>query len=192
MHPFRVFINHYTCLTDTDWQAIERCLIREVVSSQTLLLEAGKVCRHFYFLESGLLRFFIWRDGTDITKYFTDIPYAFTSQRSFAAQQPAQENIETLEECVLWRMTHDDAYRLLDRPNWSTFIRELISEVQLFTEEILEAIQTETAENRYRQLLEANAPIVQRVPLRHLASYLGIAPQSLSRIRKKLALSGRT
>jgi CRP-like cAMP-binding protein len=192
MHPFRAFISQYTYLSDIDWQAIECCLVREVVPSQTLLLEAGKVCRHFYFLESGLLRFFVWRDGNDITKYFTDIPYAFTSQRSFAAQQPALENIETLEECVLWRMTYDDTYRLLNRPNWSTFIRELISEVQLFTEEILEAIQTETAENRYRQLLETNAPIVQRVPLRHLASYLGIAPQSLSRIRKKLALSGRT
>lgn len=192
MHPFCQFIRQYTPLPDADWQAIEACLTRQVVPKETLLLEAGKVCQHLYFMESGLVRFFIWRDGTDVTKFFTDIPYVFTSQRSFAAQQPAQESIETLEECVLWRTTQTDVYRLLERPAWNNFARLIITEVQGFTEGILEAIQTETAENRYRRLLETNAPIVQRVPLRHLASYLGIAPQSLSRIRKKLAQANRT
>ena len=59
-------------------------------------------------------------------------------------------------------------------------------QVQYYTETILEELQTETAEARYRALLRDRARLVQRVPVRHLASYLGIAPQSLSRIRRNV------
>ena len=89
-------------------------------------------------------------------------------------------------------MTFEDTYRLLKITNWSNFIRELIQEVQSFTEEILEELQTETAEIRYRKMLESNNNLLQRVPLKHLASYLGIAPQSLSRIRKNIVPSKRS
>lgn len=192
MHPFRAFISRFITLTDADWQRIDSCLVRRVVKRDELILEEGHVCRHLYFLEEGLLRFFIWKDGTDITKFFVDVPYTFTSQRSFTSQEPARESIEALEPSVLWQMTHHDAYALLTIDAWGTFVRSLIQEVQAMTEEILEELQTVTAEDRYRLLLEANASIVQRVPLRHLATYLGIAPQSLSRIRKKLATNRRT
>jgi len=186
MHPLRQFISNYTTMSDVDWAQIEPCLTREETPRGTLILTEGRVCRNLYFLESGLLRFFIVKDGNDITKYFTDIPYLFTSQKSFSSQQPSRESIETLEDCVLWRMSYADAFRLLTLESWSTFIRLLTQEVQSFTEEILEELQTETAEFRYRALLSAQPSLVQRVPLKHLASYLGIAQQSLSRIRKNL------
>lgn len=184
MHPLRQFITNYTDLSGADWSQIDVCLVRQEIAKGTLILAEGKVCRYLYFLEIGLLRFFILKDGNEITKYFTDVPYVFTSQKSFASQQPARESIETLEDSILWRMTYEDAYRLLEISAWSTFIRKLIQEVQTYTEEILEALQTETAENRYRAMLTAQPSLVQRVPLKHVASYLGIAPQSLSRIRK--------
>ena len=186
MHPLRQFIGNYIVLSETDWQQIEPCLTRQEIPKGTLILTEGSVCRYLYFLESGLLRFFILKDGNDITKYFTDVPYLFTSQKSFSSQQPARESIETLEDSVLWRMTYADTYRLLTLESWNTFIRELIQEVQTLTEDILEELQTETAETRYYTLLMAQPSLVQRVPLKHLASYLGIAQQSLSRIRKNL------
>lgn len=192
MHPFRQFIARYTPLPDPDWSAVEICLTRREVPAGTLLLSEGQICRHLYFLESGLLRFFIWKDGLDVTKYFTDVPYCFTSQQSFTAQKPARESIETLENSVLWQMSYDDAHRLLARPAWQNFIRQLVQEVQAYTEEILEDLQTSTAEQRYRDLLAHSPDLLQRVPLKHLASYLGIAPQSLSRIRKKLLTPRRT
>ncbi|MBO0934465.1 Crp/Fnr family transcriptional regulator [Fibrella aquatilis] len=186
MHPFRQFIETYVPLPEADWARIEVCIDRHEVAKSTLILSEGTVCRHLYFLESGLLRFFILKDGEEVTKYFTDVPYVFTSQKSFTTQQPAKESIDTLEASVLWRMTYTDAFALLSLESWSTFIRLLIQEVQQYTEEILEALQTETAENRYRNLLSSQPALVRRVPLKHLASYLGIAQQSLSRIRRKI------
>jgi CRP/FNR family transcriptional regulator, anaerobic regulatory protein len=186
MYPLRQFISQYTPVSEQDWLAISDCLLRREMKRERLLLEEGKTCKHLYFLEKGLLRFFVWKDGLDITKYFTDVPYVFTSQKSFNQQVPAQESIETLEDSIIWQMSYEDAQRLLELKSWSTFIRLLIQEVQTYTEEILEALQTQTAEQRYKMLLHQDAELVQRVPLKHLASYLGIAPQSLSRIRKKM------
>ncbi len=191
MHPFRQFIHNYTPLSDADWASVESCLVHMEVKKDTILLQEGKICRHLYFLESGLLRFFILKNGNDVTKYFTDIPYCFTSIKSFEAQIPATESIETLEDTVLWAMSLDNVQSLQKLSAWNIFTRKLIQEVQTYTDEILEEMQTETAENRYRKMLLNNDALLQRVPLKHLASYLGIAPQSLSRIRK-IVFSKRT
>ena len=186
MHPFRQFIEQYTTLSNEDWLKISACLVRMAIKKDTILLEEGKICRYLYFLESGLLRFFIMKNGNDVTKYFTDVPYCFTSIRSFEAQIPATESIETLEDTVLWAMSAENVKTLFNLPAWNTFARKLIQEVQTYTDEILEDLQTETAENRYKKMLFDNDPLLQRVPLKHIASYLGIAPQSLSRIRKSV------
>ncbi len=191
MHPFRQFIEQYTTLSNEDWLKINAFLVRLAIKKDTILLEEGKICRHLYFLESGLLRFFIVKNGNDVTKYFTDIPYCFTSIKSFEAQIPATESIETLEDTVLWAITADNVKTLFNLPAWNTFTRKLVQEVQTYTDEILEDLQTETAENRYKKMLFDNDPLLQRVPLKHIASYLGIAPQSLSRIRKSV-LTKRT
>ncbi len=192
MQSIKPFLQRYTALPESDWQAIAACFSQRILPKGALLLEEGKICKHLYFIESGLLRFFTWKDGADITKFFTEAPYLFTSQQSFTNLTPARESIEALEDSLLWQMSYEDANRLLALSSWNTFVRKLIQEVQYLTEEILSEIQTETAETRYRKMMAENPELLQRVPLRHLASYLGIAPQSLSRIRKNLLPGKRT
>jgi CRP-like cAMP-binding protein len=188
---FRQFIENYTPLSDTDWASIAACFEQRVIKKDEILLVEGKICRYLYFLESGLLRYYINKDGSDVTKFFTEAPYCFTSQVSFTAIKPATENIQAIEESVIWQATLEDVNALLELRSWSNFVRKLIQEVQYYTEQILEEIQTETAENRYQKMLVEEPELVQRIPLKHLASYFGIAPQSLSRIRKKLATAER-
>ena len=185
MNNFRLFIENYTLLPDNDWKTISACFERRTINKDEILLEEGKICWHLYFIESGLLRYYIHKDGNDITKFFTEAPYCFTSQVSFTAEKPAVENIQAIENSIIWQTTLEQANDLLALKSWNTFIRKLLQEVQYYTEEILQEIQTETAEKRYEKILTNQPDLVQRVPLKHLASYLGIAPQSLSRIRKK-------
>ena len=192
MLAFRKFIENYTPLSDADWAAISACFQVKIVEKDAILLEEGKICWHLYFLESGLLRYFINKNGNEINKFFTEAPYCFTSQVSFNAEKPATENIQALEKSVVWQATSKEVNELLEFKSWNTFVRKLIQEVQFYTEEILEEIQTETAEQRYEKMLLNEPEFVQRVSLKHLASYLGIAPQSLSRIRKKIAEKSRT
>ena len=187
MESFRTFIERYTLVSNEDWQEISACFTRGTLQKEEILLQDGKICRHLYFLERGLLRYYITKNGHDTTKFFTDAPYCFTSQVSFTAAKPAAENIQAIEQSVIWQTTFEQANRLLEIKSWNTFIRKLVQEVQYYTEEILEEIQTETAENRYKKMIKANPQFLQRIPLKYLASYFGIAPQSLSRIRKKIA-----
>lgn len=179
------FISEKVALPEREWEEIQVIFKPLQIKTGTLLLAEGKICRHLYFLNSGLLRWFFWRDGLDRTKYFLYENYVFTAIQSFSNQTPATENIEALEDCDLLAAHYDDADRLYDQcPAWRRFVRQLIQEVQVYTEEILTEFQTETAEARYRRLLAEEPELVRRVPLKYLASYLGIAPESLSRIRK--------
>lgn len=190
MHPYRSFINTYHYIPDEEWMTVKDRLIRREISKGEVLLPTGKVCRHVWFLESGLMRYAVDRDGVNVSKFFTVAPYCFTSQRSFNTRTPARESIEALEDGVLWQLSKTDIDGLLNLPGWAAFVRALTQEVQFFTEEILEDLQNKTAEDRYRAMLRSGDLLLSRVPLKHLASYLGIAPQSLSRIRKRLAGDG--
>lgn len=186
MHPLRQFITNYVEVTDSDWAEIEQYLTPIKLKKGAILLQQGKICRTLYFVEEGLLRYYIYKDGQDVTKYFTIAPYLFTSQMSFTNEKPATENIQAIENCTLWQMSFDAANQLMQLNSWNKFIVKLIQEVQYYTDQILTEVQTITAEDRYYQLLTRQPDIVARIPLKYIASYLGIAPQSLSRIRKTI------
>lgn len=185
MHPFRQYIHQYSPLPDSLWEELSAGLSCQVYPTKSVVLEYGKICKKLYFLEQGLLRYVGYKKGEEVTKFFTLPPYCFTAQRSFTREEPSEESIIVVEEAVIWELDRKPAFELLRQPAWSEFIRQLVQEVQYNTEQLMSALQTSTAEERYLALLEENSPLVQKVPLKHLASFLGIAPQSLSRIRKK-------
>ena len=185
MATLRIFIENYTKLPDSDWQIIQQAFERREIAKNEILVDEGKICKYFYFLEKGLVRCFINNDGNDVTKYFTTAPYCFTSKNSFMGQTPAQESIQALDDCVVWQTTFSHANSLLELKSWSEFVRKFLHEVQNHFEEELMEIRSKTAEQRYDGLLVKYPLEVDKIPLKHLSSYLGIAPQSLSRIRKK-------
>lgn len=186
MKAFKNFVERYQNIPASDWDLITTRFRRKELPKNYNLLEAGKICRHLYFLESGLLRFFVIKSGLEVNKFFTIAPYFFTSQASFNTKTPANEYIQTLERSVVWETTYKENNYLLKLDSWNSFARKITQEVQFFTEEILQGLQTETAENRYKKILKNQPELLQRIPLKHLASFLGVAPQSLSRIRRKI------
>ena len=187
MDSLQKFIENYTSLPSNEWKQIAECFEQRSIEKDRLILQEGKICRYLYFLESGLLHFYINKDGNNITKFFTEAPYFFTSQSSFNAQKPANENIQAIEKSIIWQISYEQVNELYKLKSWTEFARKIIQEVQFFTEQILEELQTETAEFRYEKMLKNEPELLKRIPLKILASYLGIAPQSLSRIRKKIA-----
>ena len=182
----RKFIEQYTRVPDDEWLIINEAFERKLFAKNEFILKEGSVCRHFYFLQTGLIRCFTNLDGTDITKYFTAAPYCFTSIESFTKQKPADESIQTLEESVIWFASAKKLEQLKILSSWNEFTTRLLQEVQQFSRNSLLETKTKTADQRYRELLINKPEVIQRIPLKYLCSFLGVAPQSLSRIRKNL------
>lgn len=184
---FRDFIEKYSKLSDSEWQLIDELFESKEFRKNELILAEGSVCRHFYFLESGLVRFFSNIDGNDLTKTFAIAPYCFTSKLSFRSQTASSESIQALDRTTV-RYVSFDGYRKLEEINaWNIFMRKLLNEIQEYSESFYLEIRTITAEERYRKILDSYPHyLIKKIPLKHLASFLGIAPQSLSRIRKKI------
>jgi CRP-like cAMP-binding protein len=185
MKLFKKFIEKYTDLPSEDWNIIEKSFERKEILKDELILTEGIICRYFYFLEEGLVRFFIYHDGEELTTYFVDAPYCFTAKESFHERIPAKENIQALSKCIIWRTTQDKIQQLSKLSSWERFTRNFIHEVQGYIEQLMISNKILTAEDRYMKLLETHPDLTDRVPLKYLAGFLGIAPQSLSRIRKK-------
>ncbi len=183
----REFIENYTKLTDSEWYSIELLFEIKEFNKNEIILEEGKICRYFYYLESGLIRFYNTIDGIDLTKTFTIAPYCFTSKISFRKQMASNEGIQALEKTKVWQISNVNYKKLEGLNSWNIFMRKLLNEIQEFSESFYLDIRTMTAEERYLKILEEypNA-LIQKIPLKHLSSFLGIAPQSLSRIRKKI------
>jgi CRP-like cAMP-binding protein len=192
MIALRKFIENYSELPDVEWDIIKQAFERREIEKNELIVSEGSVCKYFFFLEEGLIRYFIFNDGNDITKFFTAAPNCFTSITSFRPQKPAQENIQSLEKSIVWQITLNQANELLELKSWNTFVRNFVNEVQISTEELMMESKTESAEQRYEILLEKYPQLIQKIPLKHLSTFLGIEPQSMSRIRKKLSQKERT
>lgn len=183
----REFIQNYTKLTDSEWYSIKLLFESKEFNKYEIILEEGKICRYFYYLESGLIRFYNTIDGLDFTKTFTIAPYCFTSKISFRNQTASNEGIQTLNKTKVWQLSNDNYKKLEELNSWNIFMRKLLNEIQEFSESFYLDIRTMTAEERYLKILkEYSNDLIQKIPLKHLSSFLGIAPQSLSRIRKKI------
>jgi len=183
---FRLFIEKYAPLTDAEWLEIEQLSEIRAFRKNDIILNEGQVCRYFYFLESGLVRIYNTVDGNDSTKTFTIAPYCFTSKRSFRTQSASTEGIQALDRTVVRQISFDHYLVLEHLPAWNLFMRKLLNEIQEYTDSFYLDIRTMTAEERYKKILmEYPDEIRNKIPLKHLSSFLGIEPQSLSRIRKK-------
>ncbi|HVF96498.1 MAG TPA: Crp/Fnr family transcriptional regulator [Flavisolibacter sp.] len=155
-----------------------------VVARNDYLVTEGKTCRHLYFLEQGALRGFYNLDGKEITYWFAFAPEFVTSFHSFITQQPAVESIQLLEGSVLWAVSKSSVTALMDRYHEiERLVRIAYEGYYLRLEERFVNAQFKTAAERYADLLQQTPHILQRVPLGHVASYLGISPETLSRIR---------
>lgn len=184
---FQRYIAERVPLTADQWAEIQARCYRLNFPMHHHLLEAGQVCTHLYFIESGLLRFYELVDGEEKTKFFTPPVQLFTSPASFLNQIPAQEFIQALLDSEVWAIPFAEVQELYTLvPTWGPFIRKVLLAVNRDTDALLSASKSQTAEARYLRLVEEEPFIVQNVSVKHLASYLGIAPESLSRIRRRL------
>ena len=152
-----------------------------------LLLEQGQICRHLYFLVEGMTRSFFVRDGNDITTWFSFRNDFITSFTSFFPKKTSYESIEMLSDGVLCQIGYEQL--ISDRPRSAEIERVINHFTVQYTiqlENRLLMLQTNTAAEKYQAILKLEPNLVRHIPGKHLASYLGITRETLSRIRSAI------
>ncbi len=152
-------------------------------------LKEGKVNREYLFLEQGAMRAFAFdTDGNEVTTGFFTSRQVVFEVSSFFNRTPSKENIQALSDCEGWSITFDQLNHLFHAlPAFREFGRSvLVKGFAALKDRMLSTI-TETAEERYAHLLQANPELFQYAQLKHIASYLGITDSSLSRIRREFS-----
>lgn len=173
---------------DTAKQMTEKFEYIEVDKNE-LLLKENRISDKNYFLERGFVRSYTFAsNGEEVTTNIFSAPCLVNDFLSFFKQQPTNENFQSLTACKLWRMSYQDV-----QINFHTIpeFREtgkllLVINYGLLNDRMIGMIK-DTAETRYLKLMEKHPDIFQNVPLKIIASYLGITDTSLSRIRKELS-----
>lgn len=160
----------------------------EVEKNEHLFVE-GKISKATFVLEAGFIRSFtLDSKGNEVTTNIYS-PFCFVNDvLSFFKQQPCTENFQTLTPCILWKMGYEDVQaNFHSMPEFRELGRMmLITNYSNLKVRMLGMIK-DTAEQRYLKLIEQHPAIFQNVPLKIIASYLGITDTSLSRIRKEIA-----
>ncbi|MDH7460505.1 Crp/Fnr family transcriptional regulator [Chitinophagaceae bacterium 26-R-25] len=159
------------------------------IERNSYLLKEGKVCHESHFIEKGIVRSYIYDiEGNEVTTAFYTKNTFAADLLSFFKRAPAREYIQAITDCETWFITYEDMQTSFHTiPEFREFGRlNIVNQYGILKERMLSMLQ-ETAEQRYSHLISSSAEIFQDVPLKYIATYLGITDTSLSRIRKEFA-----
>lgn len=149
-----------------------------------ILQPIGHTCKTIYFVQKGMARIFYYKDGIDITECFAAENHIIARVESLFTQRPSQKGIQIIEAAEIVAINATQLFALYDQyPAIERLFRKIFEQGYVETVNRLESLQFYNAEERYTRLLEEMPELLQRVPLKYIASYLGITQVSLSRIR---------
>ncbi|WP_245770864.1 Crp/Fnr family transcriptional regulator [Mucilaginibacter polytrichastri] len=150
-------------------------------------LEEGRICKHVGFVAKGLMRFYINQDGEENIYDFSQENEFVCNYESFLPQIPSSKNIQALEDSIVFVISHADLQLFYANvEGGERFGRVAIESVFVKLLQDISALYAETPELRYERFLKYHADLQQRISQYHIASFVGVKPQSLSRIRKRI------
>lgn len=182
----RKFFDHYARLPDNVMDELVAGFERRTIRKGEFLLSQGQVCDKLFFVEKGCLRLYYIANEVEITVWFSFENHSAIELSSFLSGAPSDYFLEAIEETEILSLHKSELLSLCDqmpvlektmRRFWEDVIQNLLTR---FT-----ALQKDSAEKRYLSLM--NQPgYLQRIPQKYLASYIGVTPTSLSRIRRNI------
>jgi CRP-like cAMP-binding protein len=179
-------IRHFIQPNEEEWKAFADILQEKTLKKKDMLLESGQVCNVIGFLNSGVIREYAFDKGKESTVDFvTENQFAVDFQ-SFIRAVPSRQYLEALTDTDLVIFRKDAMNALYDKYKiWERFGRLIIEHVFCSMEEKRKKIIATTHEEQYRNFASVYPQVVQQVPQYYIASYLGLTPEHLSRIRRR-------
>jgi len=187
---FIEYFSSYISLSKEEILAIKKSMNIQSFKKGRLLLEENDISKDCYYIYKGLIRQYQIKDGLEkTTQFFMENDWAFF-QESTTNQTPCGFYLSCEEECILIVGNEEKENELYDQfPRFAQLTKTLLEEKFGNQQQLLSSFIIDTPEQRYLNLLKNKPLLIQRVPQYQIASYLGITPESLSRIRKRLVQS---
>ncbi|NII84790.1 Crp/Fnr family transcriptional regulator [Pedobacter riviphilus] len=189
MEQIRRYFEQHFKLTDKDWEIFASQLVRQEFPKKHIILKAGQTENFLSFIEKGIIRFYIPKEASELTFAIAFDNGFVSAYNSFLTKQPSTYHVETLTATALWRMSYDGLQTVYRETKIGNSIGRWAAEDQFLkkTEREL-SLLNDTAEQRYLRLFSEQPKLIEKIPLKYIASYIGITPQALSRIRRRIYL----
>lgn len=183
------FLLQFPALKQEELESLSEDLITKTFQKGTVLLKAGAIPRNCYFVLKGCIREYIIVDGVEKTTAFFTEAYGAVSSKCYSEQTPANSNLVCIEDVVL--MVGDpiqDQKMFAKYPFLMSIVTKMMEKGWEKTKEDFASFIISSPKERYLNILKNRPELVHRVPQHQLASYLGVTPESLSRIRKRISI----
>ena len=190
MHNIRTYLESTLSIEDSDWNFFTSKLEKRTVKKRTKMLQINEIENHISFISSGIVRFLIPKEDTskEVTFGFCFDNEFVSAYDSFLTRKPSLYELETLTEVTMWTMTHTDLQEVYQKTKIGNTLGRLSSErLFLIKSKREQSLLNETAEERYLNLFKERPNLIQQIPLKYIASYIGVTAQALSRIRKRIS-----
>ncbi|OHX64419.1 Crp/Fnr family transcriptional regulator [Flammeovirga pacifica] len=187
LENFKIQIRKVTDFSEDECSMFIPSLRRKILKKGEYLLKEGQKVNEIAFVEKGALRFYCVSDGKEINNhFFLENDYA-VSYLDFLKNTSSRYYIQALEDCELFTFNSKSLQKAYESSkNWERFGRIIAESVYAIATNRFESFLFLSAKERYLQMIQDYPQFIQRIPLYHLASYLGIERESLSRIRKEI------
>ncbi len=187
-HKLIYYLKKWSKITEADESIILSAFEDASVKKKKDLLAPEQVCKYIYFIVKGCVRSYcVDNKGSEHIYQIRMDNNWISDLESFFSQSPSKYYIEAIEDTSMLRISYDRLEKLYDEvPAIERYFRILFQKAYLNALERLNATMWESAHERYKKMLKEHPDMFQRVPLVYIASYLGITPESLSRIRKQM------
>ncbi|MBL4648168.1 MAG: Crp/Fnr family transcriptional regulator [Aureispira sp.] len=188
MEAIKVYLERNISLSEEDWSFFSSKLVQRKLPKKASLLEIGQVEKYLSFIEVGIVRFFIPKLENDLTFGFCFENEFVSAYDSFLTQSPSIYQIETLTPITIWSLSYEDLQEIYAHTSIGNTVGRLAAEnlYRIKAQREL-SLLNETAEQRYLNLFNQRPELLKFIALKYLASYIGITPQALSRIRKRIS-----
>jgi CRP-like cAMP-binding protein len=181
-------IDQMVALTASEKLTVESYFKPLKIKKNEVWVKEGKICDQIAFVEHGKLRVYYNDDqGGEVTCYFVTPGNFISSFTSFLTETPTSENISAIEDAKLYVIEKMELEKLSSSvPKIHVWRRIIAENLFIIMEKRIAMLQSQTAQERYEKMIKDNPDIILSVPLQYTASFLGITPQHLSRLRKEL------
>lgn len=183
----RRFIANYVQLSDAELKDIAGRFKKKVVKKNDHLLREGQVCKDIVFVQEGCLRLYNISNDIETSVWFSFEHSSAIEIASFISEEPSDYFIQAIEDSEILYLPKTELNKLYDAyPRMQEMMKNFLEDVVLNLINRFTALQRDTAEKRYKDLLSKPA-YLQKIPQKYLASFIGVTPTSLSRIRRKIS-----